>query len=312
MATRRLKSWLKHCKEIWVEIKKSRGVRSVIALYAIMLAFYKVVGYIEPHLPGFVSRTPKLNALLSWRSWIILALVISIIFIIEGANRVKRRKLRKQAKAHRAEVETWKLNLSETLRQLEQEKAKSSLPELEGKFNYCSVGQWSKDGQFQGTTITVFLVMKNLGFASAVGDWTFYVDFPDGKSLQGAPLIFGDDLPFGMADGTIKILRTIDRLDTKLAETSLVKGVPVNGFLMWVFTGIKRDVIDKAGNKIRLGYSDFTGKSYEIEHDIGTGSRLTKGQSPYIPSMIIKDQESPNDTSKSKHSRTSKTRKTKK
>src|SRR6266566_8732823 len=107
MAKRRIRSRLKVCKEIWAELKKSRGVRQMSALYALLLGCYTIATYIWPQLSEIVKNAPKLNTVLSWRSWIIVALVLMIVFIIDGAYRVKRRKLKDQAHLHRTERQRW-------------------------------------------------------------------------------------------------------------------------------------------------------------------------------------------------------------
>ncbi len=71
------------------------------SLYALALLGYGILVKFRPDLVSKVHRTPTVAALLSFRSWVILALVIVIILLLEGAYRViaKRDKELAEAKA---------------------------------------------------------------------------------------------------------------------------------------------------------------------------------------------------------------------
>src|SRR6266404_3723759 len=173
MVKRRILSHLKLCKDVYAEIKKVRGVRRVTSAYIILGTVYHVAVYVMPQLGDAVTRAPKLNALLSWRSWIILALVLLIIFIVDGAQRVQRRKLKAQGKRNRTDV----AQKQDHIEDLEKRAAELLAgPKLTGFFQDASStymfskpepeveNELTKIGRPlspTGTTITIFFRMVN-------------------------------------------------------------------------------------------------------------------------------------------------------
>lgn len=98
---RRIRSRLKTVKEIFHELRRSRTFKTVGSIYVAVALLYQIALWLIPETGQAVERLPKIRYLLTGKSWIIFGLLILLGFVIDGAFRVKRRKLKQQAKRHR-------------------------------------------------------------------------------------------------------------------------------------------------------------------------------------------------------------------
>lgn len=184
----------------------------------------------------------------------------------------------------RQKVETVKRDLDSVRHELE---AKSK-PELQGEIQILNWGLFHR-AEEDSPIITAFMTIKNLGAPSAVEKWAMFIDFPDGKSVRGVAAGFSHDTIMTLKDGSPRVLRAADRLDEKLASNPIPQGGRAPGFIMFVFEGFTRGDLKGKGNKLRVEYSDVTGRRYTIVWDMARLADLPMrpGTSPNLPGISV-------------------------
>jgi hypothetical protein len=80
----RINTWV----EIWNEVRHGKEAKVLGSLYALALSAYGVLIKFKPNFVSKAHQTPTVAAFLSFRSWVILTLVIVIFLLLEGAYRV--------------------------------------------------------------------------------------------------------------------------------------------------------------------------------------------------------------------------------
>lgn len=76
------------CKDIYAELKASWGYRVVNALYLLALAALKVADWFIPSL-SLKLRSVAPATILGWQSWLIIALIILLVGVVDGARRLR-------------------------------------------------------------------------------------------------------------------------------------------------------------------------------------------------------------------------------
>lgn len=82
------KSRFQVLSEIWAEVRHGKEAKIAGGVYAAAATGYGLLITFAPHLVDRAHKIPTIAALLSLRSWLILALVMLLLLSLEGAYRV--------------------------------------------------------------------------------------------------------------------------------------------------------------------------------------------------------------------------------
>jgi hypothetical protein len=83
-----LKSRVQTLIEIWTEVRHGREAKIIGAAYAAAAVVYTLLRLFSPNFANRVDHMPAIATLLSFKVWLILALVILLLLSLEGAYRV--------------------------------------------------------------------------------------------------------------------------------------------------------------------------------------------------------------------------------
>lgn len=163
------------------------------------------------------------------------------------------------------------------------------LPDLHGNMDVM-VGELSVKNVFIGTHLTLFLTIHNVGtMPSVCKDWKLLVDLHH-ESIEAIPYIFDGEMDLAMLDSFPHTINSRDRIDVKVSETPIPVGGTVNGYLMYLVRGLRKESIDVEGARVRLEYSDIKDGQYIIVRPMGQthNLKLPLGMSPYLPGINLK------------------------
>jgi hypothetical protein len=130
--TARFEVW----SEIWTEIRHGKEAKIMTGLYAGALFIYGLLTKFYPALIERAQNVPAVAALLSLRTWIILALLIILFLTLEGAYRV----VAKRDKAHKetlAEAQSHNLTFILDCEPFRSEVGLEDYSDDEDDHNYC-------------------------------------------------------------------------------------------------------------------------------------------------------------------------------
>jgi hypothetical protein len=88
MRSSSVKSRLGVWKDVWSEVRQGREGKIMSASYAVAVFVYFLLNHFAPSVAGRLHKIPAIATLLSFRGWLILALVILLLLTLEGVYRV--------------------------------------------------------------------------------------------------------------------------------------------------------------------------------------------------------------------------------
>jgi len=250
------------------------------ALYAVTAAAYGIAYWLWPEwINAANNRLPSIRSMLSGRTWIIFGLISLLLLVIDGAFRVKRKALGKQARLHKNEIGKLATQLDEARKELEDSK-----PRLEGEiqffYAYPEMG-WVKsdDGQAEimtpiGVVATVRVYFVNKTHApTTIKHFRLSIEHLEGSQTYEARVPTEEPILRGSWDmnKTETEQEYVDNLvDFMKQKKEAVFGRQVDGYLQFRVRGLlMAHAPGTTTMKPVLTVTDAWGRDHELFHKKG-------------------------------------------
>jgi hypothetical protein len=154
-------------------------------------------------------------------------------------------------------------------------------PTFESTTKMTGTGSYTLNGEEYPVVYWSGSIMNRRGAPSAAIGWKIYLEFPDGKRVDGIPPPFtGDTIRIDMVGFNVKYIRfKKDEFIPRLASIQPVaEGTVVAGWFWGAFPGIDRFSLGKQHAAVVLEYSDVVaGKAHFIRDELGKPFNLYPG-----------------------------------